>query len=143
MKKEFILVAARDGAKIFERQAGKTGLRLVAQMEHPEGRMRNQDLVSDSPGRSFQLGRRARNEMGDQIEPREKALQGFARSLAEDLQTRFHNKAFDTLTIAAEPHLLGILRDAFGSYKTLPPIKEIRKDLYHFDTQDTGAHLEQ
>jgi len=53
MTSTWIVVAHEAGARFFENRGRGTGLELIEEVEHPEGRARDRDMASDRPGRSF------------------------------------------------------------------------------------------
>ena len=88
MAKTWILVAHEAGARLFESPGPGKGLELIEEIDHPEGRERDGDLVSDRPGRSFRKnsGDTRRASMGSSEGPHDRAVANFARYLAQKLQ---------------------------------------------------------
>ena len=83
MTSTWIVVAHEAGARFFENRGRGTGLELVEEVEHAEGRARDRDMASDRPGRSFRKnsGDPGRASMGQSEGPHDRAVSDFARAL--------------------------------------------------------------
>jgi protein required for attachment to host cells len=114
MARTWILVAHDAGARVFENEGPGKGLELVEEFEHPEGRARAQELVSDRPGRSFRKnsGDPRRASMSQSEGPHERVVSDFARTLADRLQDGRVQHLYERLVLVAPPHFLGLLRAA-------------------------------
>ena len=82
MDSTWIVVAHEAGARFFENHGRGTGLELVEEIEHPDGRARDRDMASDRPGRSFRKtsGDPSRASMGQSEGPHDRAVSDFARA---------------------------------------------------------------
>ena len=71
MDSTWIVVAHEAGARFFENDGRGTGLELVEEIEHADGRARDRDMASDRPGRSFRKnsGNPSRASMGQSEGP--------------------------------------------------------------------------
>jgi protein required for attachment to host cells len=125
-KTTWILVGDASRAYVFEeRPSGRSS--LVASFEHPDSRAHVVDLVSDAQGRMPVGGRRGSGVRGHagsfegrpgaepDTDPKEVEAQRFAHELAEMLQKRLDDHAYEALVLAAPPHFLGLLREAVGA----------------------------
>jgi protein required for attachment to host cells len=106
----WVLIADASGARLFSCDATLAPLRLVRELDHPEGRLRNQDLESDRPGRASG----GRNEFGaiTSSDAARHQSELFARQLAEVLERGLAHGDYRLLVLAAPPVLLGQLRGA-------------------------------
>ncbi|MBW1907692.1 MAG: host attachment protein [Deltaproteobacteria bacterium] len=88
MTSTWIVVAHEAGARFFENRGRGTGLELIEEVEHPEGRARDRDMASDRPGRSFRKnsGDPSRASLSQSEGPHDRAVSDFARALADKLQ---------------------------------------------------------
>ena len=132
MKEEWILVASRDEARIYAR-TGKGPLRLITDMGNPAGRLRTRDLESDTPGRATDNRMRARHAYTTQESAKEHSLRTFYREVFDRIERGSFDQEFDTLTLIAEPRLLGILRDLMSKGVSETVAREIKKDLSYED----------
>lgn len=136
-----LIALDRTKAKFFIKDSASAPLVLSEELDNPQGRLKNQELVSDSPGRSFQLGRPGLNPLPNEQEPHEHALEKFVKRLADHIVSCHERNKFDRVVVAAEPHVLGVMRKALRSRKSLPPLDEIIKDLMHCSAHELVEHL--
>lgn len=132
MKEEWILVASRDEARIYAR-TGKGPLRLVCDMGNPEGMLRTRDLESDAPGRATDNRMRARHAYTTEESAKDHSLRTFYREVFDRIERGSFDQEFDTLTLIAEPRLLGILRALMPKGVSETVGREIKKDLAYED----------
>lgn len=137
-----ILVAARDGAKLFEQEGNGQPLIMLSEFSNPEGRMKARDLVSDKPGRSMEIGSKTHHSFSPHEEPKEHLLSAFLDTLASTLDRDVEKKLFDRLVLIAEPHMMGKLRAALTK-KILAKVETtIIKDLFHSQDDVVRAYVE-
>ena len=120
-----VIVADNARARIF---ASHTTLRQLQEIEgftHPEGRLSNQELVSDGPGRSREHG----DDYRQRTAPRDVEAARFAHLLAQHLKDMHSSQHFDSLVLVAPPKFLGLLRQQLP--KPLDQLVErtVNKDL--------------
>ncbi|TFH32854.1 MAG: host attachment protein [Myxococcales bacterium] len=110
----WIVVAHEAGARFFENQGRGTGLELVEEIEHADGRARDRDMASDRPGRSFRKnsGDPSRASMGQSEGPHDRAVSDFARALAHKLEGARVQNRYKRLVLVAPPRFLGLLRSS-------------------------------
>ena len=143
MTSTWILVAHDAGARVFEYHGAGKGLELLETIEHPEGRARDRDMVSDRPGRSFRKnsGDPRRASMSRSEGPHERAVSDFARALANKLrQARVENRC-GRLVLVAPPRFLGLLRSSLDGPTTQLVVGSVRKDLASAKEAELIEHL--
>ncbi len=141
MKQEWIVVASHEEVRIFAR-SGVRPLELIREIGNPAGILRTQDLESDSPGRSTDNRMRARHAYSSQESSRDRSLKTFYREIIEFLQQGAFEHRFDSLTIIAEPRLLGILRPLLSKQLHTLVHHEISKDLSYEEPAEILARLD-
>ncbi len=141
MNKTWILVAHRAGARIFENNGPGTGLSPVDAITHPEGRLANKALGSDTPGRSFDSHGANRHALGKEHDPVETVAQEFARALAARLEAGRTKHAYGKLVLVAEPRFLGMLRAALSSQTTALVSATLDRDLGGTADRELPSHL--
>lgn len=141
MNKTWILVAHRAGARIFENDGPGTGLRPVDTITHPEGRLANKALGSDTPGRSFDSHGANRHALGKEHDPVETVAQEFARALAARLDAGRTKHAYGKLVLVAEPRFLGMLRAALPPHTATLVSATLDRDLGGTADHDLPSHL--
>lgn len=128
----WVLAANRVQAVLFQRTRGQK-LRYIERFIHPEGRRREQELVSDKPGRVQTRFRQGvpRHAYGKERVWHERAAAKFAKELMHFLKVAHSERRFDELVVIAEPHFLGILRDTMpAALKRMPRLEEPREIKY-------------
>lgn len=110
-------VVTADSAKADFFEVDKIGgeFKPVASLTHEEGKKKNQDLISDRPGRAFDSAGLGRHAMSPPMDPREHEAEVFARELGEALELGRTRGSFERLIVLAPPDFLGKLR------KTITP----------------------
>lgn len=140
MNVTWILVAHRSGARLYEKQDKK--LTLVQEIEHPEGKLKNQDINTDRPGRSFDRKGAGRHAMSSEQEATEREAIRFARQLAAILEDgRLHHR-YAKLVLVAEPRFLGELRAALTPETDSTIRATLGKDLAWLENQAVPKYLE-
>ena len=118
-----ILVANDSLGRFLVCGPGGTEMGVIESIAHPEGRMKNRDMLTDSPGRSFDSMGGQRHSMESRQNPHRREEQTFARTLSLRLMTQLEKKPFSGVFLIAPPHLLGLLR------KNLPDSLEKKWEL--------------
>lgn len=109
--RSWVLVCDSSHARIFAIEEKDAPWTLIHELEHPQARMKAQEIMADKPGRvqeSAALGRRS--AMEPPTDPTEIVAQHFARELAALLDKGLDAGAYSRLLVAAAPHFLGLLR---------------------------------
>jgi protein required for attachment to host cells len=141
MQSNWILIASRAGARILEKLDGK--FLLVEEIPHDEGRLRDRDVDTDRPGRSFDRAAAGRHALNSSEAPHDHLASGFARELAKRLATARATNQFDQLTVAAEPRFLGMLKGALDDVTARRVQRYVAKDLHHIPPREIGEYLEE
>lgn len=141
MTTTWILVAHRAGARLFENTGPGKGLKLLEQIDHPEGRLKNVEINSDKPGRAFDSFGGGRHSMSKEHEPKEQMAIQFAKSLGELLDKGRARNQFSKLVLVAEPRFLGELRNTLTQQTAALVSASIDKDLGGVIDRDLPAHL--
>jgi protein required for attachment to host cells len=137
----WILAADSSHAKILQADKGKGPLTLLEELEHPEARMKNGELYSDSAGRSFDSGGQGRHAMEAEMDAKGVEAQRFARELCDRLRQATLDKKFGKLYIVAAPAFLGTLRDCLDDNVKAVIAGEIPKDVVQQTPEDIRKRL--
>lgn len=140
MKVEWIVVANAEKARILQKHGTKP-MRQIGLLENPLGRERNRNLSKDKPGLGRTRGSGASPfGLSKRSTPHEDSVAAFCRRIAAFLKWHLNADSFDTLTVAAEPQMLGQIRGLLQKSKTnLKPIQWVQKDLQNVPlTEMTG-----
>lgn len=141
MKSEWIIVASREEVRIFARE-GISPLRLIRDIGNPEGTLRTQDLESDKPGRAIDNRMRARYPYSTQESARVRSLRNFYRDIIDLVQRGMFDHEFESITLIAEPKLLGIIRELLPTNLRHLVRQEIQKDLSYEEPDQILARIE-
>ncbi len=142
MAKTWILVGDSSRARLLLAEHTNAPLQELDTLENPAARLRNQDLSSDGPGRSFDSAGRGRHAMEQRESPKHHEAATFARHLAERLEQARGHGELERLVLVAPPRFLGLLRDEMGTDLSRLVIAEIDKDLTAVDASELRTHLE-
>lgn len=140
MKREWIVVASREEVRIFER-LGVGPLNLIRDIGNPAGTLKTQDLESDRPGRATDNRMRARHSYSTQESSRDRSLRGFYRDVIDLIERAVYEHTFDSLTLIAEPRLLGMIRALMPPSVRKMVDREIQKDLSYEEPPQIIARL--
>ncbi len=140
MKKAlWVLVANSSTARVFKKE--NSTLVQIKVLDHPESRLHNRDLVSDKPGRDFESVGSARHALEPQHTPHEIEAITFAKEIVNFLQTAKNNNEFDALYLAANPSMLGLLRQNFNGDTAKLIETELDKDLTQMRAEEVYNHF--
>ena len=138
----WVLIANGAQARVLENTGPGKGLNSVSGLSFSQEPLLAQDIVSDKEGRSFSSvghGRSAYEPKTDPVEHREAE---FLKSVAEALEKKHREGAFDRLVVAAAPIALGDIRKSLcdGVKKTV--LAEVAKDLTNTPTPQLARHFD-
>ena len=141
MSKNWVVVANRTGARIFENLGPGSGLTRLQELSHPEGRLRDQDLVSDDKGRTHDRA----GQGSHKVEPPESASdhedRRFAHDLAQELKKGLEKHHFTRLFLVAEAGFQGDIKAALDKKCASLLQGALNKDLVHVEDRDIASHL--
>lgn len=130
----WVLVSNSSYAEIYSIK-GKE-ITLVQALDHPEGRLKSGEILSDRPGRSFEGRGRggagiggSRHALGSEVDVHMHEQQVFAKQIADVLQKEKSANKFDQLDIIAPPQFLGELRIILSDSVKKSIKKEINKEI--------------
>jgi protein required for attachment to host cells len=110
MKPQWILVANASHARLFSRESPTAPLIPLANIEHPESRLKGIQLADDRPGHEATDNSSGGNRYEPRSEVRRKEHQRFAREIAERLETGLAAGEFSSLWLFASSPFLGELK---------------------------------
>ncbi len=141
MDTTWILVANRGGASLFERTS-KDDIRRVQDIPHSKGRLKNQDIDTDKPARSFDRFGQGRHATGSEQEPTEHIAEQFARDLADLLNKGRIEHAYTSLILVSGPAFLGQLLKALDANTAANVTKTIDKNLPDINERELAGYLD-
>jgi protein required for attachment to host cells len=136
----WIVCGSQSGAKIYHCSDLKKGLRFVANLPHPEGRLREQELVSDQPGVKAGVegpglvgGRHGANPKED---AKNQLIDEFAIHLSKEIDRGVDQQAFDSLIVCADPKFLGRVRAKLSKRAERLVIGSLNLNFYNSEEDD-------
>ncbi len=139
--KLWLLVADQARARLFKAMSARGTIEEVHDFISPRGRMRDQDLATDRPGRTFDSGGTGRHAMEPSTDPTEVETIEFAKSLAQILDRGRIEGLYRHLGIVAPPAFLGHLRKQLSTETSRELVLEIDKNLAQLDAATMRDHL--
>ena len=141
MTKNWILVANRTDARVFEHLGPGSGLTKLMEFSHPEGRLKDQDLASDQGGRAYDSEGSGRHRMEQRESPKEHEDRHFAHDLGKAMSRGLQEHKFTRLFLVAEAGFLGDLKAALDKKTSSLLGATLDKDLVHVEDRDVADHL--
>ena len=142
-KKTWFVVADGDQAKIFENDGPGKGMHAIKDLSSEQEHLKARDIMADKPGRSFSsAGPNTRSAVNYKTDPVEDRERKFVERLADLLDQKLGEGAFDRLVIAAAPTALGDLRPALSDRVKKTIVGELSKDLTNIPTANLAEHFD-
>ena len=138
-KETWVIAANGSHAKIF-RMVKFPKLEELEELDHPESRLRNQDLVTSAEGRAFESIGTKRSAYQPAVGPHQQELEKFARFIGEYLTRAKRDQSFSRLYVLANPSFLGLLRPHLNGLQE-NIVAEIGKDVTGQSLSEIEQHL--
>jgi protein required for attachment to host cells len=141
---QWILVAHRAGARIFQNTPGNRPLKLIQKLDNPDGRLKDHELKSDKPGVGFSSfsGDQSHHGMAEHTLPHQEVGRKFAHELVKILDQGRQKNDYKELILVADPWFLGQLRSAMGKETEKHVVSSISKDLAHIPDQEIKNYIQ-
>lgn len=143
MAQTWVLVADSSRARIFTTSNSAAPLQEQETLAHPEGRLHEQSLTSDLPGKDSNRTGSGHHAMDAETEPKRQEAIDFAKRIAKHLDQARSKKEISRLIIVAAPSFLGILRDQLSKPTAKLIAWELDKNLVQQNPDDIRAHMPQ
>ncbi len=141
MRTTWILIANAGGARLFSNRGPQKGLELLKTFDHPEGREKTAELVTDRPGHNKSVG----NGHGAYVaatDPKYHAAESFAQRLTKKLEQGRIANNYDQLIVVAAPNFLGLLNKHFSSHVRSLLSERLQKDYTKVNEKELSGYLE-
>ncbi len=152
-KSTWCLVCDEGRGHLFREGPPGSGYELIATYNHPEGRARSGDLVSDARGRKpiggyhgDGLGGRPAASVGGpgaapDTDPKDVEAQKFARQLAATLGKGLDDHAYEAWVLVAPPRFLGLIKATVGEQVRKRLRATLDKDLAPMEPREIVRRL--
>lgn len=113
IKNRWYVVANRASAVIYANGPDRK-FHFIERLSNSEGRLKEAELDSDKPGRGFSSAANGlfHHSLDRRSKHHEQIAKKFAKKIGHVLGNALHESQFGSLVIVAEPHFLGLLREA-------------------------------
>jgi protein required for attachment to host cells len=138
---QWIVITDHVEARIWARRDGEAP-HLVESLQHPEGHLREQEIVSDEPGRMAARGRGHTQSMKQRGSARHTEQVHFAASVGDHLARALHQGLYDELALVAAPRWLGELREHLDRNVRDHVVAELHHSLMHDRVEDVAARID-
>jgi protein required for attachment to host cells len=138
---QWIVITDHVEARIWSRR-GHEPPALVDEIAHPAGHLREQDLVTDEPGRMRADWRGRTQVMKQRGSARHTELVRFAATLGAHLAAARRAGRFDELVLVAAPRWLGELREHLAPEVRARVVSELHHSLMHDRVEDICARID-
>jgi protein required for attachment to host cells len=131
----WVVVADEASAIVYARDTLSGPLRELLSLDNEAARMKTDQLISDSGGRSFDSHGKGRHTMtSEKADPKKTAAAAFAKQIAGHVAKVMHDGSCRGFTLVAAPRFLGVLRSAISIATTTEPYATVDKEVVGQDT---------
>jgi len=131
----WVVVADESNAIVYTRESLSGPMREKFSFENEIARMKTEQLISDSGGRSFDSYGKGRHTMSNEkADPKKTAAMAFAKHIAGHIAKVMHDGSCRGFALVAAPRFLGLLRDAIAIMTTAEPYATVAKEVVGQDT---------
>jgi len=136
-----VVVAGRGQADIYDAVGLGKSLTLVRTFKNPAAHRHERDLVSDSPGRTFNRMAGIHQSYGNRHKIRDEATESFARELGKALTTEARSVKCAGIVLIGAPRFLNQLQRVVPRAVQTKVIGRIPKDLGRQDLRTINRYL--
>lgn len=143
--KEWVIVACRAEAKVFERKSSQDDLQWLKTLNNKRGRKKEREFNTDRPGVSYAkfFGSCAPHELEGKHKHADEVARHFSKQIAEFIEKAFAEKRFVKLTIFSGSHFLGILKGHLSKLCKKTQVDFVPKNIERADTESISQYLAQ
>ncbi|ATX81762.1 Protein required for attachment to host cells [Mariprofundus ferrinatatus] len=141
MAKTWVVVADSSRARVMMAEKPGMALSEVGLLEHPEGRLHEQELTTDLPGKAFDSIGEGRHSMGSSVDPKKHEAIKFAKQVVDYLETGRNSGSFEKLYLVAPPAFLGLLREQLPAPLERLVKGSVDKNLVAHNVKNIREHL--
>ena len=141
MANTWVLVAESSRAKFYTAKNRADPITEIEVLVHPEGRLHEGDLVSDSAGSDGGSVGQGRHIMNDKTSAKELEACSFAKLLADRLDSARIKGKFSKLVLVAPPAFLGLLRENLSKEVMAMVSNQVHKNLVQKPAETVREYL--
>jgi protein required for attachment to host cells len=137
----WVLSANGARASIYAAESPTAPLVEVSSLVHPEVRVKERELTTDRPGRTFDSFGAGRHAKSSEVGPKQTEEIRFAHEVVDKLEQGRVGHVFEKLVVVAGPTFLGHLRDSMSAPLASAVSLEIDKDYTALRPEELRARL--
>lgn len=141
MNSIWVVVANNGSARIFNASSRTGPLNEIETLLHPEARLHEQELTSDTPGRAFDSVGAGRHPMGNDVDPKRQEAIKFCKYISGHLDRARAKGVFERLILVAAPAQLGLLRESMSTETRKRVVHALDKNLSRQSSKEIRQHL--
>lgn len=134
----WVLVSNTNCCRLYKYDKNPGHLTLLKELNHPENKLRDIDLVADRPGHYSSSGD-ARGAFTQPNDPKEIKIDDFSREIAKELD--HCRNSYSKLIIIAPPRMDGLIHKHLNKHVDNLVSHDIKKDLMHLKEKELLAYL--
>lgn len=144
MGMQWVVVADRSRARIFQTDGGADRLHEIEDLLNPEGRLDEADLRHDAKGRYFGKGERHQGHTAEpHVTKEEHDEEMFSREVGQLLDHACDARRYDSLVMVAPPEFLGLLRKQLSKRVEQRVTQQLDTGLANWNEQQIRDYLKQ
>lgn len=132
---KWVMIANTNNCRIYDYHRKEKILTLLKEFDHPENKLKNQDLVSDKPGH-YCASTAGRGAYSQQHDPEDIKIDNFARELALHLEDARNKKSFNELITVMSSKMEGLLHHYLHKNVRSVIKHNIQKNLMHMNEHE-------
>ena len=142
MSKQWIMIADRSRARIFESDRNFDELREIEDLLNPQGRQNDAELHHDAKGRYYGRGKPHQGDTAESpVSQREHHEEAFSRRLMQLLAEGCDKQRYNSLVMVAPPEFLGFLRKHVPKRVEQHITGQLRNNLSSLPIREIGTYL--
>ena len=141
MSMTWVIAADSSRARILAAATRNGPLEEIEDLVHPESRLTEHELRTDTRGRTFDSAGQGRHAMEPKNSAKQQEAIRFAKQVCDTLSLAQGEGRYEKLYIVAAPAFLGLLRDRLNPMVQNRIAGEVNKNLATRSLQDIRGHL--
>jgi len=137
-----VVNANTNDCRIYHYDMHPTQLILVKEINHPESKLKNGDLISDKEGH-YKVGQSSRGAYSPHTEAKEVEVINFSRKIALELNQRRNANEYEKLILITPPHMYGLLSQHLNKHVASLMTNHIQKDLIYMKDHELLSYLQE
>ncbi|MBZ0252034.1 MAG: host attachment protein, partial [Candidatus Methylomirabilis sp.] len=131
----------RAGARIFSSTGPGSPMKLIRELDNPDGRLPDRELVTDRPGQTSESARPGRRALAPEKTPSAHVADQFVQEIVAVLEAGRKSGAYERLVLVAAPEFLGRLRGALPETTAAKVAASLDKNIPDADPEGIRRRL--